>query len=474
MSVYTLVEITHSVGVETGAGTYGSMHCVAKGVVHSKMYHKVAETAVGVAEILSKISLIEILSAVGVETGTGAHGAMHCIAKGVGNCKVDDKVVETAVGSTKMLSVNTLIIIRPVVLSAHRSVAHMTVGVEMRTGTYHRVYGVAYGVVHRQIDDKVVETAVGSTKMLSVNTLIVVGTIVLSAHRSVAHMTVGVETCAGTYHGVYGVAHSVVHRQIDDEVVETAVGSTKILSINTLIVVRTIVLSAHRSIAHVTVGVETCTGTYHGMYGVAQGVVYSKVYNKVAETAVGITEILCVIALIVILHPVGVETDTGTNGAVHGVAQGVVNGEVYHKVAITAVGVAMVLCMITLIIVAHPVGVETCSGTYGAVYCIANGVVDNKMNYEVAIAASDCVKKILGVVSRQEISHTIGVETDTGTYRAVNGVAQGVVNGEVYHKVVIATVRVAKMLCVITLIVILNSVGVETGTGADNRMHGVP
>ena len=58
-------------------------------------------------------------------------------------------------------------------------------------------------------------------------------------------VSVGVKTGSSTDNWMYGVANCIIYGQVDYEVVETAVGSTKMLRINALMVVRTVIYTAH-------------------------------------------------------------------------------------------------------------------------------------------------------------------------------------------------------------------------------------
>ena len=181
------------------------------------------------------------------------------------------------------MCINTLRGIWSVILSAHRSASEVSVGVETTAGTDNRMNGITQGVVHRKVYHQIVVTAVGGTQVLCVNALTIIWTVILSAHRTAARMSVGVETGTGTDDGMDGVAQSVVHSKVNHQIVETAVGSTEILCVNALTIIGTVVLSAHRIATRMSVGVETGSSTDNGMYGVTQGVRDSQVYeNKVA------------------------------------------------------------------------------------------------------------------------------------------------------------------------------------------------
>ena len=118
------------------------------------------------------------------------------------------------------------------------------------------------------------ETAVRGTEILSVNSLIVVRIIVLYANRCVTHVIVGVEPCSCTNNRIDSVANGIVHRQIYHQVVIATVRSTVTLGIYTLHIVRWIVDSAHRGITKMAVGVETLSGTDYGRHRIAQRVVH--------------------------------------------------------------------------------------------------------------------------------------------------------------------------------------------------------
>ena len=61
---------------------------------------------------------------------------------------------------------------------------------------------------------------------MGVIALIVVRGIIHSIYRTVAQMSVGVETLTGAYYGVDGVAQSVVYMQVDYKVKVATVGGT--------------------------------------------------------------------------------------------------------------------------------------------------------------------------------------------------------------------------------------------------------
>ena len=130
-----------------------------------------------------------------------------------------------------------------------------------RSGAYCLAYGRAYGVGHGYDDSKYAVAALWCLQFLAVYACSGVNVIV---YRRAAACANGVEN---------GVAQGVVHRKVDNEIVQASRrGINKILSVNTFVVVRRVVAAAQRNVAHKSVGVETGTGTHVVVYGVAQGV----------------------------------------------------------------------------------------------------------------------------------------------------------------------------------------------------------
>ena len=151
----------------------------------------------------------------------------------------------------------------------------MSVGVEMCSGTDNGIDSVANGVAHRQVDNQIVETAVGGAQVLCINTLVVVRAIILATHWRTSQMSVCIKACSGTDNGMDCVADGVVDCEVYYKIMEAAVGCTQVLCVNALIVVRTVVHTTHGRASHVSVGVVTCSSTDDGMNGVADGVVDS-------------------------------------------------------------------------------------------------------------------------------------------------------------------------------------------------------
>ena len=225
-------------------------------------------------------------------------------------------------------------------------------------------------------------------------------------------------------------------------------------------------------IVRLSVGVETATGTNFTVYGVAYGVANREYDNQIVETTVGLAQVLCINARKIIRLLVGVETATGANFTVYGVAYGVANSKSYHQIMIATVGVAQVLCVHSRHVERLSVSVERGTRAHVAVHCVAKRVVHSKANNKVMVAAVG-ISQMLGVYAGLIIAHTVGVETHSGTHIAVDGVAQGVVHGKHYHKIVIAAVGISQMLGVYAGLIIAHTVGVETHSGTHIAVNGV-
>ena len=130
-----------------------------------------------------------------------------------------------------------------------------------RAGANCLAYGRAYGVGHGYHNSKYAVATLWRLQFLSIYAF---GGVNVIVYRSAAACADGV---------VNGVAKGVVHRKVDNEIVQTSRrGVHKILSVNAFVAVRRVVATAHRKVAHISVGVETGTGTHVVVYGVAQGV----------------------------------------------------------------------------------------------------------------------------------------------------------------------------------------------------------
>ena len=79
-------------------------------------------------------------------------------------------------------------------------------------------------------------------------------------------------------------------------------------------------------------GVETCSGANLAIKGVADGVADLEIDHQVIETAVGMTQMVCVYPRIEISVAECVETPSGTHLTMDGVADGVPNSQVYHQI----------------------------------------------------------------------------------------------------------------------------------------------
>ena len=203
----------------------------------------------------------------------------------------------------------------------------MSIGVDTTSGTDNRMDGIAQGVVNSQVDNQIEETARRSVaQILSVNSMEIIWLVVDAITWYVSPMPVGVETGAGTDNGMYGVAQSVVNREVNNKVVKTAAGSVAVmLSVNALIEIPN------------AIGVETGAGTDNRMNGVAKGVVHRQIYDKIMEAPrIVVAQMLCINTLEEITHSVGVETGTGTDNGMYGVAYGVIHRKVYNKVVVTS------------------------------------------------------------------------------------------------------------------------------------------
>ena len=142
--------VTSAVGVETGACADGAIYGVAQGVVHRKVDRMDMVTTSEVASDLCVESRIVVRHTAGVETGARADGAVDGIAECVVHSKVDNQIEETTgCGVAKILSINTLLCVWRIIMSANGAVAQMSVGVEAPSDTDNGIYGVAQGVVHR-------------------------------------------------------------------------------------------------------------------------------------------------------------------------------------------------------------------------------------------------------------------------------------------------------------------------------------
>ena len=334
---------------------------------------------------------------VGVETGSGTDDRMDGVADGVVHRQIDNQIVETAVGGAKVLRVNALIVIRTVVHATHRRTAQVSVGIITRTGTNDGMNGVTDRIVHRQVNNQIVETAVGGAKVLRVNALIVIRTVVHATHRRTAQVSVGIITRTGTNDGMNGVTDRIVHRQVNNQIVETAVGGAKVLRVNALIVVRTVVHAAHGTVAEVSVGVETCSGTDDGMYGVTKGVVDMQIYYQIIIMhCQAIQQILSIDTCVIIFYTVSIKICPGTYCS----SQGIANGNNYHQIAGTiGYRISQMLHINACILVSYVVSIEIFAGPQCSIYSVADGVV-HRYFHNIVVETTVGIAKILLVHTR--------------------------------------------------------------------------
>ena len=419
---------------------------------------------------------------VGVETGSGTDNRMYGVTQGVVNGQIDNQIMETTVGSAQVLCVNALNIVRRIVAATHWTVAQMSVCIKTCTCTDNLVDGVAQGVVHRQIDNQIMVTAVWCTKMLCVNTLHIVWRIVHSAYRTVAEMSVGVEACSSTDDGMYGVTNCIVHRQINDQIMETTIGGAQVLRVNALHIVWRIVHSAHRTVAEMSVGVETRASTNNWMDGVTESIIHSQIDNQIMETTVGGAKVLCVNALHIvwrIVHSahrcvaqmsVGVETRSSTDNGMYCVADSVIYRQIDNQIVEATIGSAQVLCVNALHIVRRiitathrtiaqvSIGVKTRSGTDNGMYCVAQGVVDMQVYYQIIIMHCQAIKQILSIDTCIIVFYAISIQICSGTYCS----SQRIAYGNKYHQIAgTISCRISQMLDINTCILVSYIVGIK-------------
>ena len=246
-------------------------------------------------------------------------------------------------------------------------------------------------------------------------------------------------------------------------------GVAQILSVNTSKVVRWIVAATQRDTAKMSVGVEHSAGTDGVADSVAKGVVHGEVDDKITEIArYSVAEILSVNTCKVVRRvigathwhaaqmAVGVEHGAGTDGVADSVANGVGYNDINNKIVETSCSrITQILCVNALIVVrriigpAHgcqtqmSVGIYTLASTNGASEGVAEGVVDNQIYDKVLKAAIERVAQILGKNSRLIVwwvvvtAHggaaqmAVSVDNLSGTDGAVDCVAKGVANGQI-------------------------------------------
>ena len=148
---------------------------------------------------------------------------------------------------------------------------------------------------------------------------------------------------------------------------------------------------------------------------------------------------LSVNTLIIIFYAVGIETCSGTDSSVNGVSQSVVYGKVYYKIVETVRNaIPKMLCVNTLVMIPHSVGIETCSGTYGTVNSISQSINYIDGNGEVVHSAWRAVGYDACINTAEVVACVEGVERGTCTDGSFNAVPDSVEDGEVYNYYTVA------------------------------------
>ena len=203
----------------------------------------------------------DIATKLGVSSGTvskGLNGADD-ISESMRN-----KILETAGGRAQVLLIFARQVVRRIVLSAYRTAAQMSVGVEGRSGTDSCPNGVAQGIYDSEINGK----------------------IMLSARRSVGHLqmihAVEIESVAesvvsssSTECSVYGIAHSVEHHEVYSNYAVAAMNGAEAVGVETC------------GVIWFAVVVDGVADADTGMQRNKESVVHRKVYHQIVVTAVG-------------------------------------------------------------------------------------------------------------------------------------------------------------------------------------------
>ena len=354
----------------------------------------------------------------------------------------------TAVGRAESLGVNALHIVWTVWTTADWSVSHMTVGVETLSCTDNRVNGITQSVVHRQIYNQVVVTAVGSSVTLSIYALHIVRRIIYAAHRCIAKMAVGVESLSCADNRINGITQRVVHRQIYHQVVVTAVGSSVSLGIDTLHVIRWIIDTTYRCISHMSIGIETLSCTNNWSDCILQCVKHSKVDDKIVIMHCGtVHQILTVNTCHIIPLPVCIKRPSSTDNR----RDCIFNFNNYNQFTPTRIGrVPHKLNINPRITIPLTICIETFARPQCSVDSVADGVEHMQVYHQVVVAAVG-LTQMLGIQSCQIIAAPVGVETDACTFHLVDGVADGVVNRKHKYHCAVAAVNSGIMLWIYAL-----------------------
>ena len=204
-----------SVGVQFCTCTYYLADGVAQRIFHRK-YHNYSAIAIVYRRIMLRVDTRKDIRA--VADGVSAAGTNfwpYGIPEGVVNHQENHQVMITPhCRVAEILCVQSPIRVWWVVVPAYRNIAVMSVGVEGLSRTDYRINRIPQRVVHRQEYHQIVETPRGGiSKILSINALDIIWWIVLSVHRKVTLMSVGVERCSGTDSIINGIAKSIKHMQ---------------------------------------------------------------------------------------------------------------------------------------------------------------------------------------------------------------------------------------------------------------------
>ena len=204
-----------SVGVQFCTCTYYLADGVAQRIFHRK-YHNYSAVAIVYRRIMLRVDTRKDIRA--VADGVSAAGTNfwpYGVPEGVIYHQENHQVmVAPRCRVAEILCVNPLAVIRRIVVPAYRHITVMSVGVECLSRTDYRINRIPQGVVHRKKYHQIMETSRGSIpKVLCINALIIIRRIVLSVHRKVTLMTIGVEGCSRTDCIINGIAKSIKDMQ---------------------------------------------------------------------------------------------------------------------------------------------------------------------------------------------------------------------------------------------------------------------
>ena len=303
----------------------------------------------------------------------------------------------------------------------------LSVGIEHTTCTESAVYCVANGVVHHNID---IQTAVATINGVAVELTVEACTAVLKS--------VGVEHCPCTQGAVNGVADCVTHGEVDKQ---TAEASCNGIAVELSVKSGATVMPA--------ICIDGVAGTDRASESVAKGVVDIKINNKVAIAAVySVAQILFVFARKVIGRviasvyrhatkvSVGVERSTGTYSLADSVAQGVVHIQIDVQTGIaTRNSIAVKLSVKSSIAILNAVGIENRACTDRAVNSVADGIVNSEVDIQTSETSRRGIAEILSVETRMAVLHAVGIQYCSSADSATESVANGVVDSEVYHQI---------------------------------------